>query len=188
MRLFVAVDVDDPARASIGAEQSRLRSNASGGSALRWVRPEQLHMTLVFLGNVDDARAEAVACAYAEPFARPPFDLLFRGLGVFPPGGAPRALWVGVAEGEAELRDLQRELAARAHRLQIPLEERPFSPHLTLARWKTSRASDRRILDHASTSALARVRVDCATLYRSQLSSSGPAYTALARVTLTASP
>jgi len=145
-------------------------------------------MTLLFFGEIDEMRADAVVTAYAEPAGSPPFDLVFRGIGVFPPRGAPRALWIAVAEGEERLKDLHQELAARASQLGIALEARVFSPHLSLARWKTSRPSDRgRMLAHATDVTIARVRVERATLYRSHLSSAGPTYTPLAHATLTAS-
>jgi len=186
MRLFVAVDVDAPARTALAAQQQQLRAIASG--SLRWVRPEQLHITLVFLGEVPDERANALIAAYAEPAAIPPFDLAFRGIGVFPPRGAPRALWIGVADGGGPLIRLQELMADRARGLGITLEGRAFSPHLTIGRWKDSRSSDRqRVIAAAPTAEIARVRVARATLYRSQLSSAGPAYTALAHATLTAS-
>jgi 2'-5' RNA ligase len=187
MRLFVAVDIDQAARASIAGEQQRLRAVAEGGSALRWVKSDQLHMTLVFLGEIEEVRAAAVIAAYDAPAAVAPFDLVFQGVGVFPARGAPRALWIGIGEGETQLSGLQRLLAARALELGVALDSRPFRPHLTLGRWKESRSSDRhRLVDQGRGGAIARVQVTCATLYRSQLSSSGPAYTPLAHVTLTA--
>lgn len=186
MRLFVAIDIDAAARASIVGEQQRLRARAEGGSVLRWVKPEQLHITLVFLGEVDEARADAVIEAYGAPAAVAPFDLAFRGVGVFPERGAPRAVWIGIAEGESELSGLQRLLAARALELGVVLDSRPFRPHLTLGRWKASRPSDRhRLLGRGPSGTIARVHVTCATLYRSHLSSAGPAYTPLSHVTLT---
>jgi 2'-5' RNA ligase len=185
VRLFVAVDVDAPSRAAIAAEQQRLRAAAERGSPLRWVRPEQLHLTLVFLGEVDDARADDVIAAIGQPVEQPPIDLVFAGQGVFPPRGAPRALWIGLGSGDAELRALQRVLADRVARLAIPLESRPFSPHLTLGRWKASRPSDRAIVESAFHDRIvARLRVDRATLYRSRISSAGPTYIELTRATL----
>jgi len=183
VRLFVAVDLDDAARASIAAEQDRLRQ--AGGSSLRWVKPEHLHMTLVFLGEVAEQRASAVIEAYAAPEVMQPFDLAFSGIGAFPPRGAPRALWIGVSRGESELKALRQRMADRAGEQGIALEPRPFSPHLTLGRWRDSRSADRRRYESEAPSAeIAHVRVSRATLYRSQLSSTGPTYTALAHATL----
>jgi 2'-5' RNA ligase len=184
MRLFVAIDLDAAARDALAAVQQELRSRDSG-SPIRWVRPDQLHLTLVFLGEVDEARAPELAVAIGAPIDRRAFDVTFEGLGAFPPHGAPRALWVGAREGAAELQALQQVLAGRAARLGIRLESRPFSPHLTLGRWKASRPSDRRrALAAAPAGAIARSHIDHATLYQSRPSASGHVYTALARANL----
>jgi 2'-5' RNA ligase len=195
MRLFVAIDLDDRARAAVAAEQKRLAALDPGGSPLRWVRSEQLHLTIAFIGEVEESRASLAASALSEGVDQPPFEVVFEGLGVFPPRGAPRALWVGVGRGEAALRALAHGIAEVLARAGFVLEGRPFSPHLTLARWKTSRPGDRlRILAEgagprrsagSAPGIQARVAVDHATLYCSRLSSSGPSYTGLARANLT---
>ena len=185
MRLFVAVDLDAAAREALAAVQDRLRARRDSGSPLRWVQRDHLHLTLVFLGDVEEARGAAIAKAIDAPVALTAFDLAFGGLGVFPERGAPRALWVGATSGAAEARTLQRALADRVAALGVTLDSRPFSPHLTVARWKTSRPSDRRrVLEGASDRTIARVRVDHTTLYQSRLSSAGPTYTPLARANL----
>src|SRR5262249_38566188 len=142
-------------------------------------------MTLVFLGDVEPPRAAAVVDAMSRSVAQPPIDLTFAGFGIFPLRGSPRALWIGLRDGEAALRELQATIASRISDVGVALENRPFSPHLTLARWKMSRPADRSRLSaamHART--IARTRIDCATLFESRVSSKGPAYTALARATL----
>jgi len=144
-----------------------------------------MHLTLVFLGEIEPARVDAMAAEISRPVEQPPFDLVFAGFGVFPPRGAPRALWIGARRGEAELRRLQETLAGRLERLGVARETRPFTPHLTLARWKSSRPSDRsRVLQSAHDRVVARVRIDHATLYHSRLSSGGSTYVELARATL----
>ena len=192
MRLFIAIDLDEAARQAIAGEQTRLRATlGETRSQLSWVRPDHLHLTLVFLGEVAESDAHAATDAIGVAIAQRSFDLAFSGIGVFPPRGAPSVLWLGVTVGARESIDLQRQLADRARRLNIPLETRPFHPHLTLARWRTSRTSrpsDRtRMLDAGSDRVIARVRVEHATLYQSRLSPAGPTYTALARATLTGS-
>jgi 2'-5' RNA ligase len=187
MRLFVAIDLDDRSRAAIAAEQERIR-RAAQATQPRWTNRDQLHLTVAFLGEVDPPLAELVQQDLAEPVALNPFDLVLGGLGVFPPHGAPRALWIGARSGSAELLALHQELSSRLARRAIPRETRPFSPHLTIARWKASRPSDRRrVLQHATDRAIARVRIDHATLYHSRLSSQGATYTRLAHAPLTAS-
>src|SRR5262245_12243593 len=189
MRLFVAIDLDDRARRAIADEQKRLQTAfGDSRSSIKWVRPDHMHLTLVFLGEVPDARAPAVVAAINEPVAQAAFDLAFAGIGGFPAHGAPHVLWVGAAAGEAASVSLQHELADRLQRIGIAVEQRPFHPHLTLARWKMSRGTDRaRALAAGRTGAIATVRVDHATLYHSRLSPAGPNYTALARATLSRS-
>src|SRR5262245_10681370 len=100
-------------------------------------------MTVVFLGDVEPSRVDAVVAAIAQPIDQPPIALTFAGLGVFPPRGAPRALWIGLASGDDAMRQLQKTVTDRVGRLGVPLEDRAFTPHLTLGRWKASRPSDR---------------------------------------------
>jgi len=187
MRLFVAADLPGAVRDALAAEHARLNSALAGsGSSLKWVKPEHAHLTLVFLGNVEDARVPSVVDAVGADVDIAPFDAVFEGAGVFPPRGAPRVLWIGVAAGARELVELQRVLAARIAALDLALEDRAFHPHLTLARWRESRHSDRSgALAAAPRGVVARARIDGATLYQSRLSSSGPTYTSLARANLT---
>src|SRR5205809_4097642 len=97
MRLFVAIDLGDEVRAAIAAEQRRVGEALGGArSTLRWVRPEHIHLTLVFLGEVDEGSSGAIVDAMSEPLDHAAFALVLGGLGVFPPQGAPRVLWLGV--------------------------------------------------------------------------------------------
>ncbi|HUO86433.1 MAG TPA: RNA 2',3'-cyclic phosphodiesterase [Thermoanaerobaculia bacterium] len=141
MRLFVALPLPAAVREEVGrritAERRRL-------PAARWTPPENLHLTLVFLGPVDDERVEPLATELAAAFAgHRPMTLCLRGAGCFPPppprGKARRArvAWIGVEveEGVERLEAVQHDVAAAAHRaVDFADEARPFSPHLTLAR------------------------------------------------------
>jgi 2'-5' RNA ligase len=187
VRLFIALDLDDKARAAMAAAQKRLAAGIGDASrsSLKWIPPDRLHLTLVFLGEVDDARAPVVIDAAGADLAQAPFDVAYVGVGVFPARGAPKVLWVGVGAGAREVIDLQQALAARVSAAGDRIESRPFSPHLTLARWRESRGADRaRALTAAPEGTIARVRVDHATLYHSRISSAGPTYTPLARANL----
>jgi 2'-5' RNA ligase len=186
MRLFVAADLPDAAREALAAEQTRIKASLAGSAGIvRWVRPEQSHLTLVFLGEVSDARVAGVVDAVGRNVPGAAFEITLESVGVFPPRGAPRVLWVGVGAGTAPLVELQRRLAERITALGVPLEERPFHPHLTLARWRESRPTDRdRALKAAPRGAIARAVVAGATLYQSRLSSAGPSHIPLARAAL----
>ncbi len=186
MRLFVAVDLSEAAREDIAAEQRRIAEALSGSSrALRLVKPAQMHLTLLFLGEVHEARVPALVESMTVDAGVAAFDLAFAGVGVFPPHGAPRVLWTGVTHGAEPLARLQSEIAARARALGIKSDDRAFHAHLTLGRWREPRSSDRaRIVAASQHGVIARVHVDRATLYQSRLSSAGPTYTTLARVNL----
>jgi 2'-5' RNA ligase len=183
MRLFVAVDLDEPARSAVVREQARLRALVPTRS-LRWVRPEHLHITLAFLGEVDDARLGAIVGIFGPAIQQAPFALRLGGLGVFPPRGAPRTLWIG--SNGPQLNDLRSEIARRIERVGLRLDTRSFSSHLTIGRWKSSTSGDRSsFLSIQLPEPLAHVKVDHATLYQSRLSSAGPIYTECARVNVT---
>ena len=191
MRLFIAIDLDDAARASIAREQKRIAAAIdSAEKDLTWVAVDRMHLTLVFLGEVADGPAAGLVEAMAAPIPHAPFEVAFGGVGVFPPAGArkpPRVLWIGLAEGAQETVAVQRTVASRVTARGATIEDRAFHPHLTLARWRRSVWSDRRRAeDHARPGIVARVHVDHVTLVQSRLSSAGPSYTALARANLVA--
>lgn len=180
-RLFTAIDLDPAARARIGAEQHRL-STEHGGGSLRWVRPEHLHLTLVFIGEVTDDSAATIVTAMQHDIPRRPFQIELAGFGVFPPRGAPRALWLGVRKGADDVVALQQVVAARLREAGVSAERPAFTPHLTLARWRGrgGRASEKPCDLAVSQKAVATADVHAATLFQSRLSSQGPAYTVLA--------
>lgn len=182
MRLFVAIDLPPDAKQAIGDEQQRIAGRLT---AIRLVKPTQLHLTLVFLGEVADVHVPAAIAAMSADVPLAPFGVAFGGAGVFPSRGAPRAFWIGIAAGVSALEALQGIVADRVRSLGLPLESRPYSPHLTLGRWRESTSSQRRRVEEASTPArIAAMRVDRAVLYQSRLSSGGPDYTPLAHATL----
>jgi RNA 2',3'-cyclic 3'-phosphodiesterase len=190
MRLFVAVDLPEEAKRAIAAEQKLIAAPLVGsGDSLKLVAPEQMHLTLLFLGEVQEARVPAVIEAMNTAVDLPAFDMAFGGAGVFPARGAPRVLWMGVTAGAAPLTTLQREIAERIRGLGIAFDDRPFHPHLTLGRWRESRGgrggAGRFATARRGSGAIAGVHVTRATLYQSRLSSFGPAYTAQAHATLT---
>ena len=154
--------------------------------SVKTVDPAHMHLTLAFLGEIAEPAVPPIVATLSQNIDVRPFAAEFQGLGVFPPRGAPRVLWLGVEEGADEIVEVQREVARRLEGHGVVLERRPFHPHLTLARWRASHPADReRALSAGSRAAVARVSVDHVTLYQSRLSAAGPAYTALTRATLT---
>jgi 2'-5' RNA ligase len=198
MRLFVAVDLPDEARQAIAVRQKLWAGPLSKSrDGLKLVEPSRMHLTLLFIGEAREGSVLAIVESMNAPASMAPFDVTFGGVGVFPPRGAPRVLWIGITDGAAHLERLQREVAERVRAAGIAFDDRPFHPHLTLGRWRGAerrrssavrRSTPERlrpelaVLDRADR--IACVRVTRATLYQSRLSSSGPAYTALAHANL----
>ena len=145
MRLFVAVELPGEVTALLG----RLIEDLKGElGKLRWVRPERIHLTLKFLGEVAEPKVAELgrALARAVPGSVRPFELRVHGVGRFPPEGRPRVLWAGLQPARAEeagalsaLRERIEEAAAQAG---FAREVRPFRPHLTLARLGEGRSPD----------------------------------------------
>uniref|UniRef100_C6E7Z2 RNA 2',3'-cyclic phosphodiesterase n=1 Tax=Geobacter sp. (strain M21) TaxID=443144 RepID=C6E7Z2_GEOSM len=126
-RLFVAIDLPEEIKASL----SQLSCAVPGA---RWVDPSQIHLTLRFIGDVDPQTVSRIKKVLSVvQFA--PFPLSVAGVGHFPPRGFPRVLWVGV-EPRPELMALQQRIESALQRAGVSPEERPFSPHITLARLK----------------------------------------------------
>ena len=145
MRLFIGIELPEPLQEDVARAADALGDRLSRTAprvALRWVRPPNLHITLWFLGEVDEPHAERILNELREPFRTPAFALRIGGTGVFPPSGLPRALWFGVREGAASLVDVHGELSARLGRIGLEPERRAYSPHLTVARFKDVRRAD----------------------------------------------
>jgi 2'-5' RNA ligase len=188
-RLFTAIELSPPVRGAIVERQARIHASlrAAGGGDLRLVPPHQLHLTLVFIGEVDEARVIEIESAAAAPLPIAPFDVLFGECGVFPPRGAPRVLWIGVARGATELTELHRLVCSRVERAGLPRERRPFRPHLTIGRWRDGAPPlDRRVLPTAPWSI--SQHVDSIALFRSRLLPSGAEHSVIARTSLTGQP
>lgn len=183
-RLFLAIDCDEAARAAIAREQARLR-RALDGASIRWVKPDHIHLTLVFLGRIAETRVTALIEACGAPIPHRPFTLVFGGAGVFPSHGAPRVLWLGALDGAAAAADVQRLVADRVERLGFPTERRAYRPHLTLGRWRDGGRGDAsRVRGAAVDRPVARVDAADVVLYESRLSPAGSSYTPLARAKL----
>jgi len=188
MRLFVAVELDYAVRERAAALAAGVRRvlETEGRRWLpagaTWVTPERMHLTLRFLGEIEPGHAARVRDVMARPFPEHPFDLELAGLGLFPPAGPPRVLWIGVSAGEAELAAIAGEVDLRLEAVDIPREARPFRGHLTLARFRVPAAAEaRRVMTGQDTGPVGRSRIAEVVLFESRLSPRGPAYAAQAR-------
>ena len=134
IRSFIAIPVPSAGIRALEDAVKRLDSTDIGGS-VRWVRPEGIHLTLKFMGDIQAEMAERILVALPPAAAQfPPFELSISGLGVFPNPRRPRVLWAGV-HGDLEiLAALQLAVDDAVGKLGLPKEQRSFNPHLTLGR------------------------------------------------------
>jgi 2'-5' RNA ligase len=136
MRIFIGIDLDPEVRERISRFLEGVESFAPD---VRWVRPESLHITLKFIGEQTPERVEAIT----ERLRRVDggaFEIRSGGYGFFPTAKAPRVFWIGI-HGGPQLAELAQSIDTATAELGIPREDRPYSPHLTLARGGGGRSS-----------------------------------------------
>jgi 2'-5' RNA ligase len=185
MRLFFGIEVGDAI--AQGAEHlvDTLRRRAASlapAARITWVTAARLHVTVRFIGQVEETRARKIMEAFRQPLTERPFDLVVSGTGTFPPRGAPRVIWAGLAGGAAEAEAVERLVTARLTPLGVAPEARAYRPHLTLGRVKEPaglRAAT--LLEGFEQHAFGRVQVSAITLFESRLSPKGPTYVPLLR-------
>ena len=182
IRVFCAVELPEVIRAAAAAHAARLRREFPDVRA-SWVRPEGLHVTLKFVGEVEAARVEALArAAGAAAGGFAPFGLSIEEAGTFPPRGAARVLWLGLKDESGQLARLQRRLEEECEADGFPREPRAFKPHLTVARLRTPQGA------HALSEAHRRTpfgphhfEAGELLVIRSELGPGGSRYTTLSR-------
>jgi 2'-5' RNA ligase len=137
MRLFVALEIPAAVRDNLAAQVKELRDLSAqlADKRPRWLRPENLHVTLKFIGEVSPAKLESIRDALAAIHSDAPVHLQFRGLGFFPNEQYPRILWAGI-EASASLPPLAANIDSALETQGVAREKRAFTPHLTLARFE----------------------------------------------------
>jgi RNA 2',3'-cyclic 3'-phosphodiesterase len=190
MRLFIALDIDDDIRERIARFVEGVNAFAPDAC---WAKPESLHVTLKFIGEQPEPAVERIKQALATVVASPA-EIHFRRYGFFPTAKSARVFWIGL-EASPQLAALATAIDDKMASLGIPKENRPFSPHLTLARGRGGSGSPRRHKDHGPNRTFHLLQEKLAALstpefgtmtarefflYQSQLSPKGSKYTKLA--------
>jgi 2'-5' RNA ligase len=180
IRSFVAVSISEGARRQIAQLLSYLRREP--GADVRWVRPELMHLTLVFLGEVPQAFLDRAAVELAQVAGRhSAFEVQLKGLGAFPGPSRARVVWVGTDKGRTEVCALQRDVETALSSVGYRPERRSFSPHLTIGRLRApgdvSRVAATQFESEPFT-------IDRIVLFRSVLGTGGPTYTRLSEFPL----
>ena len=186
MRAFVAIELSDDAKRALTDLIQSLRNRRMDG--LRLVRPEGIHLTLKFLGNIESSNVPRIAEALAAASARhAPFRLTLTAPGFFPNADRARVLWIGVGGDMHPLIDLQRDVDQTLAALGFAAEKRPFNPHLTIARMRdnAARSDRRRAADALSAYPLPpgiAVNANAVSLMQSDLRPGGAVYTRIAGI------
>jgi 2'-5' RNA ligase len=182
LRLFFAVELPREVREAAAAHAERLRRDFPDARA-SWPRPESLHLTLKFLGEVEAARVDSLRDAGALAAAGlASFALTVEGAGTFPPRGAARVLWLGVRDNSGRLTRLQSRLDEECARAGFERESKPYKPHLTLARLRAPRDAAALSGAHVGTPFGPHTfDVSDFVLMRSELGPGGSRYTPLSR-------
>lgn len=182
MRCFLALDLPPPVRNYLA---KTARSSLRAGQ-VKWVPVDQLHVTLLFAGDVPDATVEALRAA-VESVELQPMRFALAGLGRFPERGQPRVIWAGLTGDTEELAALSARLAAMAAAARVEPDKRPFTPHVTLGRVKSPFGAYAIVDELAAVGPTLREKpfdATALTLYASELTPAGAIYTPLLRRTL----
>ena len=183
VRTFIALDLPAAIRDQANRLQQLMRQRCPG---VRWVKPEQMHLTLKFLGNT---RVEQVATILTllDRITRSiaPFVLDIGGIGAFPTLRNPKVIWAGIS-AEARLVDFHQCIDTELEQLGFPKEKRSFSPHLTLGRVKDGTCRKKLVscIEQYSTEHIGTATASRVIFFRSDLTPSGPVYSVLGEFSL----
>ncbi len=181
LRLFIALPLTSELRRRLEVITESLSEKISG---VRWSKTENIHLTLKFLGDIEEKKVSAIKQVLQKVAARHgPFELNVGELGVFPGFRKPRVIWAGVREEGESLKLLVQDLEQSLARMGFKREKREYSPHLTLGRVKVTHAPPelREIFSSRGAESLGRLRMDVILLIKSTLTGEGPVYEIISR-------
>ena len=184
IRTFIAIELPGNIISSIRKVQEGIKSY---GFKVRWVRPENIHLTLKFLGNINEADTEKIGRAIFDAVKEyPPISLAAKGIGVFPEVKRPRVIWVGITGQVEPLIGMQKTLDDKLEAIGFPKENRPFKGHLTLARVKGKIDSKRlsEAMKEFQEFEAEPFTADQIILFKSELKPTGSVYTKLLSASL----
>ena len=181
IRSFFSFDIEDQTIIRRLTEAQGMLANS--GADLKLVKPQNIHLTLRFLGDVSPAMVNAI---YEEmkQVSFSPFTIELRGLGAFPKLTYPRVVWAGIRKGADELTDVFEQLEPRLRGLGFKPDTKGFSPHLTIARVRTGRNKAQliKLVQELEDYEFGAVKAECLRLKKSDLTPRGPIYTTLREV------
>ena len=187
MRAFIAIEIPQETKLALAKLEDRFKQT---NADVKWVAPENLHLTLKFLGDIDGAQAEKIT-AIIENVANnhPPYPVKISSVGAFPKLSLLKVVWVGLDTGAEETKKIFKDLEERLEKLGIPKDERPFSTHITLGRTRSPSnrnllAKEIKIITENFELDNSEFQVRKITLFKSILSPNGPTYEVLKTASL----
>lgn len=185
IRAFIAIKIPEEIRKKFSGIQDKLKQS---GAHVSWVNSENIHLTLKFLGNIEEQqRPDIIESMKASVKTISPFQLQVGYAGAFPNIRFPRVVWIGVTDDEAgSLKTLQTDLGSRLVKLGFKKENGRFQPHLTLGRVRSqkNRSNLLRAIESMVNIWVGEISVTAIYLIQSELKSTGAEYTDIAEVKL----
>lgn len=186
MRAFIAIELPEETRDKLSALQQELKAS---GADVKWVRPENIHLTLKFLGEINEKQVELIkGIIDTAAGKRRAFRVRVSSLGAFPRIESPRVVWIDIEEGDEEVKGIAAELQENISWAGIPKEERPFSSHITIGRIRSPINRDKLVRCLKDKTDLGGKNMEFyagkITLFKSTLTPKGPLYETLKEANL----
>lgn len=188
MRTFIAIELPEPIKNSLAKLINKLKDT---GSDVKWVAPENIHLTLKFLGERDDKKVDRISEILDEVAkVHKAFPIQISALGAFPNLNSPRVIWVGIDQGDTETKNIFKDLEDLICKVGIPKEDRSFSSHITIGRTRSTRGlakltQELTSLNESIGKENLNFTAGSITLFKSTLTPKGPIYDVLKAANLT---
>lgn len=187
MRTFIAIELPKEIQSFLSSLQQELKNT---GADVRWVEPKNIHLTLKFLGEVDEENLSKINSILEDATKdKTSFNIRLAYVGAFPKISFPRVLWAGIDKGEREAKMIATLLEEKLEKIGFPKENRPFSSHITIGRVKSTLNRDKLVqglknLENYFSAKNAQFSVSKITLFKSTLTPKGPIYDILKEANL----
>jgi 2'-5' RNA ligase len=187
MRSFIAIELPKEIRDSLSSIQEKLKTC---GADVKWVQPQNIHLTLKFLGEINEEQLSKINLILdALVKDKKSFSIRLASLGAFPKINYPRVIWVGIDRGDKETQELAKALEEKIQKIGIPKEDRPFSSHITIGRIRSNLRKDKLVtslknLENYFKETPQEFTVNKTTLFKSTLTPKGPIYEVVKEVNL----
>ncbi len=187
MRTFIAIQLPQEIKGALSRIQEKLKSS---GADVKWVAWQNIHLTLKFLGEIDDKKLDKVVYILEDiAKIKNPFPIRISSIGAFPNVNRPRVIWVGIDKGDSQTKEIARELEEKIAKVGIPSEDRPYSSHITIGRVRSVLNRERLVQDLKTLiDKLGQENMEffasSITIFKSTLTPKGPIYEVLKEANL----